>query len=371
MKITDLEAIVLKDPIGGKSEHYYADTLIIRIHTDEGPVGISEVDSSPAIVKAIIDSPGSSSRCSCRGFRELLLGEDPLNISQIWRKMSDETRVLGMSGAVFHAMSGIDIALWDIKGKASGKAIYQLLGGDNPRPISAYASDVMPEEPSEAIAMVINFRELGFEAAKLGGGPLGADLEADVERVGAIRLAIGDDFPFMIDLLTRWNKETALFAAPRFDSFQLTWIEEPIPWVYPEEYGLISSKFETPIASGERLTSIFEFRSLLEQGVKIIQPDPTRAGGLSGCLAIANLAKDHGSQCIPHIWGTNITLAVALHLVTSISNCPWVEYCTQDTPLRRKITNEPVKANNGKLDLPVGPGLGVTLNEDLVREFSV
>ena len=187
MKITDVEAIVLRqavvdDGIADGSQ----DDLVIRIHTDEGITGIGEVDSSPELVRALVQAP--SSHAVATSLRDALLGEDPLDVERLWHKMYRGLIYFGRRGIAIHAISGLDIALWDIKGKALGKPVYELLGTPQRDRVRAYASRLMPDTPAEVTDAVAELRDQGFTAVKLGWGPLGKDPRQDVELAAAAKV---------------------------------------------------------------------------------------------------------------------------------------------------------------------------------------
>src|SRR5690349_8651938 len=226
MKITDVETIIVRLPqIEAKCDGTQ-DGLLVKIHTDAGQVGIGEVDSSPEVAKAIFDAPFSHTIAS--GLRALLIGEDPRDIERLWEKMYRGTIYFGRRGAAVHALSGADIALWDLLGKATGLPVCQLLGGAYHKRMPAYASDLMPCEPEEAARRAGFLRDAGFATMKFGWGGLGQSEAQDVALVQAIRKAIGDETDLIIDIGLCWDAATAEARARRLEEFRLTWIEEPL-----------------------------------------------------------------------------------------------------------------------------------------------
>ena len=216
VKITDVEAIVLRqavvdDGIADGSQ----DDLVIRIHTDEGITGIGEVDSSPELVRALVQAP--SSHAVATSLRDALLGEDPLDVERLWHKMYRGLIYFGRRGIAIHAISGLDIALWDIKGKALGKPVYELLGTPQRDRVRAYASRLMPDTPAEVTDAVAELRDQGFTAVKLGWGPLGQDPRRDVELAAAAKSAGGDGVEIMIDAGLGYvaDAKTAIERRPR------------------------------------------------------------------------------------------------------------------------------------------------------------
>jgi L-alanine-DL-glutamate epimerase-like enolase superfamily enzyme len=202
MRITDVEAIWLRVP--GLSEYceWGEDAFLVRVHTDEGIVGVGESDSSPAVLKAIVETPASHS--SSRGLREILIGEDPLDIARLWRKMFDESSYLGRRGAGIHAISAIDIALWDIASQKYGVPIHQLLGGKVRDAVPAYGTFIPDDDPAANRAITEDLLGKGFGLLKVGGAKFGLDPEHDEDVLSAIRGA-GDGFGLAVDLVYRWR----------------------------------------------------------------------------------------------------------------------------------------------------------------------
>src|SRR5579875_1860782 len=198
MKITDVEAIILRLPAVDENKGDGSqDDVVLQVHTDEGIIGVAEVDSSPEVVKAAIEAP--SSHVIARGLRELLIGEDPLQVEQLWDKLYRHSIYYARRGIGMHAISGLDIALWDIKGKALGKPVCKLLGLPTRDRVRAYGSVLMPETPDAVVECVRGLVDAGFTAVKLGWGPLGRDVIRDIELVRAARAAAGKGVDIIID----------------------------------------------------------------------------------------------------------------------------------------------------------------------------
>ena len=324
LKITDVEAIVLRQPVMDVAKADGSqDALLIRISTDEGITGIGEVDSLPPVIKAIVDAPPSHAIAT--GLKHLLVGENPLEIDRLWHKMYRGSIYYGRQGPAVHAISGIDIALWDIKGKTLGQPIHRLLGGPHRQEIRAYASTLMPDTPKETAAVVSALVERGFTAIKLGWGPFGRDADLDVTLVRAARLAAGDDIDLMFDIGLGWpNADHAIRQVRRFEEYRPYWVEEPL---WPDEtaaYRKLAATVETRIACGEEDVTRWGFTTLMDQtGVDVIQPDVTRAGGISECVRIAQLADLRGVTMVPHSWSTGIIKAASLHVIGAMPNATW------------------------------------------------
>ncbi len=372
MKITDVQAIILRQLAMDVSKADGSqDALLIRIETDEGITGVGEVDSLPSVIKAIVDAPAS--HANAMGLRSMLLGEDPLEIDRLWHKMYRGSIYYGRTGPAIHAMSGIDIALWDIKGKALGQPIHRLLGGSHRDDIRAYASTLMPDTPEETGEVVAGLVERGFTAIKLGWGPFGRDANLDVALVRAARQAAGDDIDLMFDIGMGWpNADHAIRQVRRFEEHRPYWVEEPL---WPDEtagYRKLADAVETRIACGEEDTTHWGFARLMEETrVDVIQPDVTRAGGISELVKIAHQADLLGVTMVPHSWSTGIIKAASLHVIGAMPNATFLEYCVQETALNQLLTVERFPVVDGKVALPQKPGLGVEIDDEVVKRFGV
>jgi L-alanine-DL-glutamate epimerase-like enolase superfamily enzyme len=367
MRITDVEAIVLRQP-GGVDETIAdgsQDALLVRVHTDAGIVGYGEVDSLPSVVKAIIDAPRSHKYAS--GLAALLVGEDPLQPARLRERMFTGSLYYGRRGAVIHAISGLEIALWDIAGKAAGQPIHVLLGGAHHTRLRAYASTLMPDSPAEARAVCASQREAGFDAVKLGYGPLGRDAELDIALVAAAREGTGEDGDLIIDVGLGWsNARDAINRVRRMEPYRPYWIEEPF---MPDElgkYAALASAVDTPIAAGEQEAMAIDFQRLIDVGVEVLQPDVTRAGGLLECGRIAELARVNGRRCVLHAWSTGIIKAASLHVLAAMRDAELFEYCVQTTDLNRRLVSETFPVVDGHVGVPSGPGLGIEVDEDVI-----
>jgi len=372
--ITDVEAIVLRQPeIDEGIADGSQDDLVIRVHTDVGLVGIGEVDSSPEVCKAIVEARGSHK--IALGLREILIGEDPSDVEGLWQKMYRGVIFYGRRGAAIHAISGIDIALWDIKGQAAGKPVCELLGERVHDRIRAYASRLMPDTPEEVTAAVTELRERKFTAIKLGWGPLGQDPDTDVRLARAAKEAAGDDVEILFDAGLGYggDADVATRVARELEQLGIFWLEEPFEPDEYEAYAALADGVDIPIAAGEQDVTVWGFRELIDRGhVDILQPDVTRCGGITETLRIAQLGAERGLTTVPHAWKSGIIKAASLHVNAVLPDALFQEYCVADTPINTRLTNEllPIEGD-GCVAVPTAPGLGVTLNEDVLEELRV
>ncbi len=375
MKITCVEAIVVRAPgLDGAIADGSQDDLIVRIETDEGLEGVGEVDSSPEVARAVIDAPTSHSLTG--GLRDLLLGENPLDIERLWQKMYRGAIFLGRRGVAIHAISGIDIALWDIRGKALGRPVSELLGAPRRDRVRAYASMLMPETPTEVGERVAEVREQGFTAVKLGWGPLGKSPENDLRLAAAACEAGGSEAAIMIDAGFAYGDSpaTAIPVARELHEMGVYWLEEPFQPDELDAYAELADAVELRIAAGEQEATLWSFRDLIERGrLDVVQPDVTRCGGITEIRRIVELAEARGVQPVPHAWKSGIIKAASLHVNAIIAGDEvFQEYCVSGTAINEQLTQEsfPLDAD-GYVAVPTTPGLGVSLDAEIVDRYRV
>jgi L-alanine-DL-glutamate epimerase-like enolase superfamily enzyme len=373
VKITDVEAIILRQPalddgIADGSQ----DDLVIKIHTDEGIVGIGEVDSAPEAVAALVNR--SSSHAIAGSLRDLLVGEDPRDVERLWQKMYRGLIYIGRRGIALHALSGIDIALWDVKGKSEGKPVHELLGGAKHERVRAYASMLMPDTTEETAERVSALRDEGFTAVKLGWGPLGEDAKHDVRLAAAAKEAVGDgEILFDAGFGYSGDATTAIAVARELEQLGVFWLEEPFEPDEYEAYAELADTVDIRVAAGEQDTTVWGFRELVERGhVDLVQPDVTRCGGITEWLRIAALAREHGLETVPHAWKSGIIKAASLQCNAVIPDALFQEYCVAATPINQTLTHERLPLEeDGYVRVPTAPGIGVTLDDEVVERYRV
>lgn len=371
MKITKVEAIYLRLPQVKEQCDSGQDALVVRIETDAGITGIGEVDSSPMAAKWVIEGPFSHTTTS--GLAHLVMGEDPFETEKLWDKMYRANIYSGRRGIAIHAMSGIDMALWDIKGKALGMPVWKLLGGGFHKKIRCYASSLFGATPAETGERARQFAGQGFTAVKFGWDPMGQDEKTDKALVREARKGLGDSPDLMIDAGLVWDAKTAIQRANAFAESNIYWLEEPLRPDDYDGYRKLTEATSVRIAAGEEESNRLSYIDLMDRGkIDVVQVDLTRCGGFTEGMKIASLAMDRGLPVANHGFTTYINVVAALHWLNSVPNALICEFVAEaGTGLRNLLTKQIIKAEDGYLRIPEEPGLGIDLNEDAVREFRV
>lgn len=386
MKIAAIETHIALDPsydAGATSSAW--DTIVVEIRTDEGVTGIGEADLNPWVARECIEAPGTHSMA--RSLKEMLIGENPLDVERLWDKMYIGSAMNGRRGAAIHAMGALDIALHDLRGKILGKPCHELLGEQAQTHISPYASlqPVFADFDRYVKALIeqaLEAQRLGFPAAKLSltlSGPyahMGMDEphEKTTEALAAVRQAVGPEFVLMVDVQYAFpDADTCLKTIEAWVDFNPYFIETPLQMDDLEGWARVATEQTIPVAGGEWLATRFEFRDIIERGkVKVVQPDIGRVGGLTEALRVVEMARKAGLVVIPHLWKTGISVAAAVHLAAVTPECPFIEFTPPelaDSELRRRLLTSQPKLHNGALIPPEGPGLGVGLDYDALVEF--
>lgn len=372
MRITNIEAIPLRIPDQNASiADGIQDDVIVRVETDEGITGIGEADSMPLAVKGIVEA--WSSWPHSRGLSDILVGQDPLNVEMCWEKMRVGTSWLGRNGIAQQAMAAVDIALWDIAGKALNKPVHELLGYKYRDRVRVYASTLFTDDPGEMTAVGQRYAAQGFSAAKFGWGPMGQSLAGDINLVETARRAIGDHVELLIDAGCAFKARDAIQRVRAFAPYKPFWFEEALAGDDLAGFRQLSrAAGDIRIATGEQESALFAFENLITQGqVDVIQPDIARAGGITECKRIASMAARHNKLCVFHAWKSGILVAATLHMAAIVPDLPFAEYTVSESPLRKELVHSTVELKDGLASIPQGPGLGVELNEEIVKRYRV
>lgn len=373
MKISTIEPYVVCHKL--EREFYFSqwqyDTrtvCLVKITCDDGTFGWGEGYGPAQVIKSSIEF-----------FCPLLIGHNPLETESLWQMMYLRSLDYARRGILLSALSAIDVALWDLRGKVLGQPVSVLLGGRRRQSVRTYASGMYfteTESLSEGLAQeALSYKEQGFDAMKM---KVGLNIEKDIENVQAVRQVIGFDVDLMIDANHAYSLTEAMRLARAVESNQISWFEEPVSPEYYSSYRQLRQTTFIPIAGGECEYLRWGFLHLFQQQcVDIAQPDICAAGGITEVKRIADMAYTFGVDLVPHTWGTGIALSAALHLVATIdmpgsrlNNADaLMELDRTENPLRDELVQPTFSPHNGRLQVPNEPGLGVNVDEDALRRY--
>jgi L-alanine-DL-glutamate epimerase-like enolase superfamily enzyme len=387
MKITAIDCHVLLIPdFDSEACSSAQDNLVVEIHTDAGLVGIGETDTNPWVARECIRARGT--HCMGLGLEEMLLGADPLEPEAIWQKLYSGSKMTGRRGALICAMGAIDMALWDLRGKALHQPVWKLLGGQGPARATPYAS-LLPaghsvaEHRASLISKAQQAQQLGFLAAKLEvciNGPYSHNgLQEDdrhvVDIVGACRDAVGPDMTLMVDVAYAWpSAEHALEVLRQLAPYDLFFLETPIDIDDLAGYAALAEHSPIRIAAGEWQNTHWEFLDLADRGkLHVLQPDVGRVGGFSEARKVLRIAEERGRLIVPHCWKSMIGIAASAHLAAATTVCPYIEFLPTElaeSPLRRELVRGEYTMVDGQIRLDDRPGLGIELNREAFVRFA-
>lgn len=369
MKITQVVCQILRVPNVQAKTASSQDSVLVRVRTDTGLEGIGEADSSPEVVKSIIDAPFSHN-IAC-GLREILVGENPLETERLWQKMYRRTMYYGRTSVAITAMAAVDIALWDLKGKLFNQPIHRLLGGQHFETIPAYASILFGRDGVETENIGRRWIDAGYGAVKFGWEPMGQSEQLDLELVRGARSGVGPDATLLIDAGCVWDARTALRRAHAFAEYNIEWLEEPLRQSDLDGYVWLRDRSPVPIASGEGECGRESFYPWIDRrALDVYQIDLSR-NGFTEAAFLRSRVEEIGARLCNHCYTSPITVAASLHWLTTCRDAFLFEDCVDDSPLRHELTQERVQAEDGHIRVPDGPGLGVTLDEEFVSKYLV
>jgi D-galactarolactone cycloisomerase len=345
--------------------------MVVEIETDTGLIGWGECYGPARMTAAVVQS-----------VTPWLIGEDPLRTDYLWQMIYARLRDHGQKGVVIEGLSGIDIALWDIKGKHFGVPAHRLLGGPLRTEVQAYATGLYRRKSGDPLRYLAEeaagYVAEGFKAVKL---KVGFGVEEDAAVTRAVREAIGPDVALMVDANHAYDAVAAIRLGRLIEPYDIGWFEEPVP---PEDlagYRAVKAALSIPVAGGECEFTRYGFRDVLtSQAIDIIQPDTCAAGGLSECKKIADMAEAFGIRYNPHVWGTGIAIAASLQLLavlpthtpTSLAPLqPMLEFDRTEHPIRQAILKRPIEHQGGIVRIPDGPGLGIEVDREALARFAV
>jgi D-galactarolactone cycloisomerase len=374
MKITRVRTHILRaklsQPFAYSRAWYDTRTaMLVEIETDAGLTGWGECYGPARMTAAVVDN-----------IAPWLIGEDPLHTDVLWQTIYARLRDHGQKGVVIQGLSGIDIALWDIKGKHFGVPVYQLLGGAARTDVQAYATGLYRRQEGDPLEYLpeeaASYAAEGFRAVKL---KVGFGIAEDAAVTAAVRAAIGPDVALMVDANHAYDAVAAIRLGRRIEQHDIGWFEEPVP---PEDvagYRAVHAALAIPIAGGECEFTRFGFRDLFaSHALDIAQPDTCAAGGISECKKIADMSEAFGIRYNPHVWGTGVAIAASLQLLavlpshtpTSLAPLePLLEFDRTEHPIRQAILSQPIEHQRGIVPIPDGPGLGIEIDRKALARF--
>lgn len=370
MKIREIRAVGLRGatPEGGWDDELRPDDCVhtlIAVFTEEGLTGLGSVFTNDGLVRSALSV-----------LEPYYRGENALEPERVSEKLRQHMFWLGRGGSITHTISGIDMALWDLLGKATGQPVGRLLGGRYRDRVMPYASLLM-QEPAPLSDHLLKLKDRGFRAFKIGWGPFGRQSHAlDEAIVRTAREAVGPDALLMVDAggsdaFWKQGYKWAFRTAQMLSDYEVAWFEEPLKPDALEDYVLLRQRAPVPISGGEVLTRRQSFQPWLQAGAfDIVQPDATKVGGISESRRIAWMAQTHGVRFIPHGWNTAVGLAADLQLASAFPDTDLIEYMT-DSPYVDEIAAGGWRLDaDGMLAIPDAPGLGLTLDMDAVAKYS-
>jgi D-galactarolactone cycloisomerase len=378
LKITKIKPYILQYKLDGGQRFAYSqawyDTrtiMILEIVTDEGLSGWGEAFGPAFVHKSIINSV----------YAPYLLGKDPLDNEVIWEHLYNKLRDHGQKGAVIEALSAVDIALWDIKGKALNMPVYKAMGGAFRDRLKAYATGLyyrdVEDSASSLVEEALQYAEQGFRAMKI---KIGFGLSRDERLVKEIRGSLGDDIDLMVDANHAYNAKDAIALGRRIEPYRLLWFEEPVPPEDLKGYKEVKAKVGIPIAGGEAEFTRFGFQHLInERCADILQPDCCVMGGLTEYKKIMTLASLQNVQCYPHVWGSAIAVSAGIHAGFSQPDFPgslnpaevYLELDRTPNIFREELSLTPLTIREGYVSQPTEPGLGITINHQLIDKYRI
>jgi D-galactarolactone cycloisomerase len=347
-------------------------SCVVEISTDAGVTGWGECYGPAAVNKALIETQ----------YAPRVIGRDPFDVEVVWEDLYNRIKDYGAEGFSISALSGIDIALWDIMGRAVGKPIHKLIGGAHRTQVQAYATGLyftdMDRLVEEAVEEALGYQAQGFRAIKMKIG-LG-DPKLDLRRITAVREAIGPDIALAVDANHCFTVPQAIRLGRALEPLDILWFEEPISPEDHDGYLDVTRALDLAIAGGENAFTRWGFRDLIVRKVMdIVQPDVCAAGGISELRKIAALTHAFGVECVPHAWGSAIGLAATVQVLAALPDqppalrptSPMLEFEQTPNPLRDLLAREPIVQRQGIVAIPEGPGLGIEVDREVLLRFKV
>ncbi|MEO6848368.1 MAG: mandelate racemase/muconate lactonizing enzyme family protein [Chthoniobacterales bacterium] len=347
---------------------------LARVESEDGMVGwgecVSQMSECCLAVKTIIE----------QGFAPLLIGDNSRNVETCWQKMVDRVWWYGPEGTAAFALSAIDMALWDLKGKALGQPVCHLIGGQLRDKVVAMASIHMDMDNLDwTVNEFSTFRKQGYNIVKGGWGTrpesvFGMDRKRDLELVRRVREVIGDDIDLVLDVLgarVRWDTKEAVARFREMEPYRLLWIEEPLPPKDYRSHALLRSMVTTRIGTGEQEWTPDGYLRLIEGGgVDVVQLDPGRCQGITGCMRAVKLIEAANLKFSAHTWSSALNTAASVHVLAASRHGWCMDFKPHESPMQHELVSDPWVQENGFIAVRNTPGLGVTVKEETVRKYS-
>lgn len=381
MKITDVEGIILQspqqytNPIDSVEAPGVAYCFLVKVSTDAGVVGWSDVETAPHVAASMVNAPTSGSEM-IEGIKSLVLGEDPFDTEMLWDKVYRGTIYYGRRGAAMQVLSGFDIACHDIIGKVLGMPVYKILGGARRQRVRAYASTLFRPKPDDIRRACASYLEKGFTAVKFGWGVFGQDRRNDIALVEAARKELGNEADLLVDAGWKTNRSAydVIELLRQLEPYRIYWLED---FLHPECYEgyrkVKDARVTTRLAAGEQEATGWGFRQLIQAGgIDVAQPDLSRCGGFTQFRKIIWEAEVAGIDVCPHAWLTDLLTAASLHANAVLPRSLFLEYNVSTSPMLHDVIANPIKMDShGMMDVPQGPGLGIEIDEDAVKHYRI
>lgn len=376
MEVETVEAIPLSYPLGEGNGYGSArgtvdqrTSTLVRVESTTGTVGWGEAFGPPKTLATLVSEL----------LEDVVVGMDPFEVASLCERNFAGLYHFGSSGLIQSAVSGIDIALWDLLGRELGRSVAELLGGRIRTEVTPYASTMYvtewEEEPAEPIEAAV---EEGFTAAKI---KIGRNLEEDVARVRVAREVLGDEGTLMVDCNGNYRPEQAIRLARALEPYDVYWLEEPVPPENHSGYREVGAAIDVPVAAGEAAYARFDFDALIrDRTIDIAQPDVCKCGGLSEARFIGKLATMENVHVSPHVWTGAVGIAASLQYAATLPTYPhstnvpepfYFEFDRADNGLRTDLLEEPFDPTGGTLEIPDGPGLGVEIDDEALSKYRI
>jgi len=375
MKIREIKTYRLEaklaEPFAYSQAWYeHRGAMLVEIVGEDGLSGWGEAFGPPALTGPIVEF-----------YKPLLIGADAFATETHWQNLYNRLRDHGQKGLAIEALSAVDIALWDLKGRHLGQPVHRLMGGPLRDRVRAYATGFYRKGGGDPLSYLLDEArqraDEGFTAIKL---KLGFGIDDDIRLCREVRRAIGDKMGIMVDANHAFDATAAIRLGRRIEDLDIGWFEEPVPPEDLDGYRQVKAALAIPIAGGEAEFTRWGFRRILvDRAIDILQPDVCAAGGISECKKIADMANAFGIRVNPHVWGTGVALAASLQLIATLPDNPpglhpialLLEFDQSEHPLRMAVLTEPIVQKSGWVEIPTGPGLGIEIDRQAMAKFRI